>query len=247
MPTHAELAARSGVGEPGCPTCGGIGYVRYDVPLADPRFGKIFKCPDCPDRAGREAREKVYRDKLERIGDASFVAPEWTFESFKLYHGAHKTIAAAYYGAMVYAEDPHGWLVFHGPPGTGKSHLCSAIANRLVAQRRMVIAATAPDLLDFLRSGFDNHDYTQLLRMTQTCDLLILDDLGVEHETDWGYEKLYQIINYRYNRIMPTVFSTNLVDLAGIEERLRSRMSDRQHSQMFGMTGEDYRKRKEPR
>ena len=45
----------------------------------------------------------------------------------------------------------------------------------------------------------------------RTTEILVLDDLGTESATPWAQEKLFQIINYRYNFQFPTVFTT--VDL----------------------------------
>ena len=56
--------------------------------------------------------------------------------------------------AQNYSSNPSGWLVFHGPPGSGKTHLAAAIANRLIENERIVLFVTASDLLDELRAGY---------------------------------------------------------------------------------------------
>jgi len=55
--------------------------------------------------------------------------------------------------------------------------------------------------------------------------LLILDDLGTQSTTPWAQEKLYQIINYRYNTRLPTVITSNR-RLEEIDLRVRSRFND---------------------
>jgi DNA replication protein DnaC len=55
--------------------------------------------------------------------------------------------------------------------------------------------------------------------------VLILDDLGAQSSTPWAQEKLFQILNYRYNAKLATVITSNLT-LDDHEARLRSRMLD---------------------
>ena len=56
--------------------------------------------------------------------------------------------------------------------------------------------------------------------------LLVLDDLGAQQSSPWANEKLFQLLNYRYNSRIPTIITTNNTGLQGVEERVRSRMSD---------------------
>jgi len=84
---------------------------------------------------------------------------------------------------------------------------------------------TAPDLLDLLRSGYSAGDYEELLDLCRTMDVLVLDDLGVERETDWAAEKLFQILNHRYQSELPTVIVTNC-RLEELPPRIYDRLSD---------------------
>jgi DNA replication protein DnaC len=55
---------------------------------------------------------------------------------------------------------------------------------------------------------------------------LILDDLGSQQSSPWANEKLFQLLNYRYNMGMPTVITANPKGLQGVDERIRSRLMD---------------------
>ena len=70
--------------------------------------------------------------------------------------------------------------------------------------------------------------------------MLILDDFGEQSTTPWAQEKLYQLINYRYNARLPMVVTTCL-SLDEIETRIRSRMVDPRISLVFNITAPDYR------
>jgi DNA replication protein DnaC len=58
------------------------------------------------------------------------------------------------------------------------------------------------------------------------AELLVLDDLGSQQSSSWANEKLFQLLNYRYNMSMPTVITANPKGLHGIDERIRSRLND---------------------
>ena len=68
--------------------------------------------------------------------------------------------------------------------------------------------------------------YDQLFAKMREAELLLLDDLGAQQSSPWANEKLFQLLNYRYNSQFPTIITTNNPDLQGIEERIRSRMTD---------------------
>jgi len=213
--------ATSKASTPGaCPLCHGAGYVRLDVPMGDPAFGQAIRC-QCKEQQLKE------RDRLN-LRNVSNLDPfhDKTFEAFD---SALPGLREAHDIARHYAEDPLGWLVLRGGYGCGKTHLAAAIAN--VAQQRdvAVIFAIVPDLLDHLRATFapsSDMPYDALFDKVRESELLVLDDFGAENSTAWATEKLFQLINYRYNYRMPTVITTNHRLLAHMDERIRSRLSD---------------------
>jgi DNA replication protein DnaC len=105
-----------------------------------------------------------------------------------------------------------------------------------------------PDLLDHLRSSFSPESkvtYDELFEKVKTSPLLILDDLGTESSTPWAQEKLYQILNYRYNSRLATVI-TVAGFLEGIEGRLASRLQDPKLSNVIPISAPDYRSQTKP-
>ncbi len=231
-----------GAGQPDCPICGGTGYVYRNVPDDHPQFGKLF---DCACRTGEvEAKRQEY---LRKLGGLHHLA-EKTFDSFNLEIAGlpeHHAISLrrAHETAARFAEVPDGWLVLMGGYGCGKTHLAAAIANYQIETGNRVLFVTAPDLLDHIRSAFSyDVDESSDTRFNQirTVPVLILDDLGIESPTPWAVEKLYQLLNYRYNAQLPTVITTNH-DLQDIEARIRSRLSHQGFSQIVLVNAPDYR------
>lgn len=219
-----------------CPICRGAGWIRYDVPLGHPSFGQAYPCECLRARQDAErARDLERMSALEPFAD-------WTFDNFD---ASVPGVADAYQAALEFARDPRGWLVLQGRCGCGKTHLAAAIASERVRRGSRALFTVVPDLLDHLRATFaptSPIQYDERFESIRAAELLILDDLGTESATPWAQEKLYQIINYRYNYRYPTVITTNR-QLSMLDERIESRLSDRVLCKIIELTAADYRPR----
>jgi DNA replication protein DnaC len=217
-----------------CPYCKGSGWLRLESPVGDQNFGKLVPCECTMALKDRKAFEELKKtSNIELFRDL-------TFESFN--PRVPKT-RDAYEAALKYAKDPSDWLLFIGNYGCGKTHLAAAIANEALNRHIRLYFAVVPDLLDYLRSTFDPNSeasYDQRFEMIRNVPLLILDDLGTENAKPWAREKLYQIINHRYNAKLPTVITTNN-DLDSLDGRIRSRLYDRELCRTILLQADDYR------
>jgi len=170
-----------------------------------------------------------------------------TFDSFSLgyYAKERKDPGRSYYelagaaleAARRFARDFPGQpqvdgLLFTGGVGSGKTLLAGAVANALQARGARVSFVVVPDLLDLLRASYDAprdlgasaHDLWEAAR---EAPLLILDDLGAHNYTEWTLNRLYSLVNYRFNHLLPLVVTTNisLEDMQGyLGERTTSRL-----------------------
>ena len=244
MGREAAMARRSGASsrptsdDPDvCPLCHGAGYVRLDVSVGDPAFGQAVAC-SCKERLLEDRRLSDLRrmSSLDAFRDKTFA----TFDDSL--PGMREALEVA----RRYAEDPHGWLVLSGGYGVGKTHLAAAIAHERLASGQSVFFRIVPDLLDHLRAAFapsSETPYDELFDKVREAGVLVLDDLGAENATAWATEKLFQIINYRYNYRMPTVVTTNNRLLSHMDERIRSRLSDRSFVRNVAIESGDYRER----
>ena len=205
-----------------CPICKGAGYLRADVPYGHPNFGKPIAC-QCKE-AERIEKRRLFLQEVSHLGELQ----DKGFENFNS-NVPGNSVSKAYYTALQYAKEPEGWLVFIGKVGCGKTHLAAAIANRQVARGSLVLFSTVSDLLDHLRATFmpsSTEVYDDLFQKMREAALLVLDDLGAQQSTPWANEKLFQLLNYRYNSRIPTIITMNDTGLQGVEDRIRSRMSD---------------------
>jgi DNA replication protein DnaC len=205
-----------------CKKCKGRGFLATGTPYGSPEFGKYIPC-ECIQAAKKAAEQAALEEAsgilaMKRFKDASFT----TFDA------DIPGVMEAWTEAIRFAEQSSGydWLILEGPYGCGKTHLATAIARyRLATTPQTVLIETVPDLLDRLRAGFKSETYDERFEQAKKADLVVLDDYGAQNDTDWAYEKMFQLLNYRYNRCAQTVITSN--DLAGIDPRIWSRMHDR--------------------
>lgn len=207
---------------PSCPLCADAGWIIYDLPVHHADFGKLQRCRCQAD--GDTAR------KVESLRRTSGLAA-LSYQTFDRFNSTIPGTEEPYQMCRDYAAQPSGILLLSGMTGCGKTHLAMAVGNALLEQGRSVYYDTVPRLLDKLKSAMLSGDYgksyDQLLDELQTVDLLILDDLGVQTNTDRRAEMLYTIVNERYLYQRPLIVTTNLsIPSPKLEARLNSRLSD---------------------
>ena len=203
-----------------CPICKGAGYLRTDVPYGHPSFGKPIAC-ECKE-AERKAKRRQQLQEMSNLG-------AFYDKSFANFNQRVPGVQEAFRVAYEFAQNPNGWFLLIGPNGCGKTHLAAAIANQSLEDGALVLFATVPDLLDHLRGAFapsSTEVYDQLFARMREAEVLVLDDLGAQQSSPWANEKLFQLFNYRYNSSFPTIITANSRGLQGIDERIRSRLTD---------------------
>ena len=185
------------------------------------------------------------------ISSLAHISDHRTFDKFsarkneKLPADEQNSLDSAFFAAQQFAEHPDGWLVFMGTYGTGKTHLAAAIGHFRAAMGEEPIFAVVPDLLDHLRATFSptsSASYDSVFAQVRTARLLVLDDLGTQSATPWAREKLYQVLNYRYETRLPTVITTSST-LDEIDPRIRSRMLDERVCRVFKIIVPPYKTR----
>lgn len=174
--------------------------------------------------------------------------------------GQRERLREALRTAEAFAADPHGWLYFSGPTGTGKTHLAVAIAATRMSRNQPVLFRFVPDLLDHLRRTFSPDStttYDRLFEQTRNAELLVLDDFGAQSWTPWAEEKMYQLIAHRHNAALPTVITSRVLldepddaDLASdmrfgrrFSDAIASRLRDGTVVTELLLPGPDYRYR----
>lgn len=249
-PSRAQVFAQYAMpvaSEEECPICGGTGYTVPDLPVSHPDFGRAVPC-HCREQERIERRIR----SMQRMGTLDALH-RLTFETF-IPEPAHLppekafNVRRAFETCLYYADVPEGWLLLTGTYGCGKTHLAAAIANARIDLGQPVLFMVVPDLLDHLRGTFNPNsgvNYDELFEQLRTTPLLILDDLGAQSSTPWAQEKLFQLLNHRYNALLPTVITTNQ-RFEDLEPRLRSRLLDVNLVNHFVIIAPDFRAGKNP-
>lgn len=125
---------------------------------------------------------------------------------------------------------------FTGDTGTGKTTLAMLVSREALRAGQTVAIYSVPRLLAEIRSTFDaasDSSYEQLFRKLTAVDLLHLDDLGAEQQTEWVLEQLYAIVNERYEDGKALVVTTNLE-----ETQLKDQIGERTVSRLIEICGD---------
>jgi DNA replication protein DnaC len=102
------------------------------------------------------------------------------------------------------------WLT--GDIGTGKTTLAMIVSKAAIEAGRSVAIYSLPRLLNVLREAMGSGEgLVPFLDRLAAVDLLHVDDLGVEKQTEWVLEQLYSIVNARYEAQRPIVATSNLM------------------------------------
>ena len=237
------MASESYPGDPKCKICGGVGYLRQDLPVGHPDFGKIQICSCREGQIKKQARDDLY--KMSNLDELAHL----TFENFQprgqigLGPAQADSLERAFNHAQQFASTLKGWLFLQGDYGCGKTHLAAAVANFVVDLGVPTLFLTVPDLLDSLRFSYNNPEssFEERFEDIRRSPLLIMDDFGTENATSWAQEKLFQILNYRYINNLPLLITTNL-SLNQLEGRIRSRLQDPELVTKVKILAPDYRR-----
>jgi len=224
-----------------CSICRDVGFVRRDVPLGHPDFGKAHRCRcQVQDPAARQAD---YQHRLALSG-LPVGLRRCTLDAFRPVAGAAAGLTAAreFLATLEHGGDPL-WLAVSGGLGCGKTHLLAGITQAALL-RQPVVWLSLPQWLSDCRVNDFEHEHALTITAQQT-PVLVLDEFGSQRATDWTLAKVEQLVDYRYARRLPTVLAITATpeELATWSPRIASRLGDHSLVRAVVLTGGDYRAR----
>jgi DNA replication protein DnaC len=247
-----------------CPICRGTGWKNIQVPG---KSNRVTRC-DCrvDARTGRLLKATRIPARYEHC----------SLENFETGANFDASLAGAKLNAVVFAEkfplEVKAGLLFTGPPGVGKTHLAVGILHELIRNKgAQCLFVDYRELLKEIQNSYNPSVQTtelEILRPVFDAQVLLLDELGATRPTDWVWDTVSHILNYRYSEKKTTLITTNFPNLrarglnkpgkANIsreeqarntsdEETLGDRITERMRSRLHEMckiievSGTDYR------
>lgn len=112
---------------------------------------------------------------------------------------------------IAYLKDPKNFLIIIGEPGTSKTYFCAALAHWILSTFNTHRYWLEEKLLERLQEGFDSNEGSpKALKYLIDDHLIILDDVGSNGWSTWKEKVLFNLIDARYNTMMPTIITSNL-------------------------------------
>ena len=175
-----------------------------------PVMCKCMKAEDDKEKAElaeRETRAKIRRLQEKGITDAKYL--RWRIESDDRQNAKISDAVIRYADKWDEMQEKNMGILFYGSVGTGKTFFAACIANALIDKGVPVLMTNIPSLISAMSKDFER-EKNRLMFEIANVPLLILDDVGVERDTAYGYEKIQEIIDTRYRSGKPLIVTTNL-------------------------------------
>jgi DNA replication protein DnaC len=230
-----------------CPICGGVGFLRRDVPIDHPDFGRAIPC-EC----NRQATITALR-QWAGLGNSNLV---WTLDKFP---GDPEALKAA---KEALAAKRGIWVFWSRAFGTGKTGILVALVQACWDEGIKALYQSVPAMLDHLRASYAEGDYAPLMEELKRMPVLALDEFHrwharasrwdnnarsdddlTEGSSSWAAEKIFQIIEDRYMHWdeRMTLVATNRNPDKGDLDPIASRFSDSLRSRIIEVSGGDLR------
>ncbi len=225
---EGDLNEKDGYNCPICKNKGQIAKVQYNE-----MFCYYYEAHvPCKCVKVRRIIHKLNRSGLKNVGD------KYTFEKYQTPEEWNKIIKNT---AMKFCKDKeNNWFFIGGQSGSGKTHICTAIALDYINQEKEVRYMLWRDEITKIKAVVNDPDqYGKIMDELKKTDVLYIDDLFKSGKDDYGKYKAptaadvnaaFEIINYRYNNpALITIISSErtLVELDSIDEAIAGRIAEK--------------------
>ena len=179
----------------------------------------------------QERKHREFLDMVERNRSVGLPDPELrkhTFENDLGYNPKQIAIAKQYVQHWEEFLESSTGLLLWGNVGTGKSYIAGCIANALLDKGVPVIMTNFARLLNKLTDMYSG-DRNAYIDSFKKYPLMIIDDLGMERDSEFAREQVFSVIDSRYRSQLPMIVTTNLSleELKDTTDLSKARIYDR--------------------
>ncbi len=235
-----------------CNICNGARSEKYEIEGNNYYFRVDCEC---------QKKKREFQERVESIKRNSLISERYKNVSFE----TTKTDSIQNFEHMLkrckgYCEHAdealkNGWGVYlYGNRGTGKTHLAACMANDLINQGYELLFTNFFEITKEIKATYNKSNANSeidLINRVTSIDFLVIDDIGTESmkkngEDTWIQEKIYDVLNKRYNAQKPTIFTSNnsfseLVNERGMLDKSVDRIME-MSTMILKFEGQSYRR-----
>lgn len=235
--SHGDLNEKGSLGGVDCPECLNRGCIMTAVASAPGQYETRVRECGC-----MIVRRNIRR--LERSG-LKDVVRQYTFKKYQTEEPWQQRFKQ---GAMDYVQSVRagesGWLFVGGQSGSGKTHLCTAVAVQLLKDQMDLRYMIWRDAVRKLKAVANQPEYAQMLDELKQVRVLYIDDFfkaardayGRMNPTDADVGIAFELLNHRSNdKSLLTILSSELTleEIADIDEAIGGRIAQNSEGHCF--------------
>lgn len=196
-----------------CEKCGQLLQKSITIRNVDMIVPVLCKCQ--MHEREREEEKRLEQERHARIcrlreqGLPDLTLRNATFSSLPAYNPKEREIARRYAAHFSEMKDSGTGLLIWGDIGTGKTYLAACIANELIDNEYPVLMTSVSRIMNGM-TGLFSESRNNYLDGLGKYDLVTIDDLGIERNTEYSLEQMYTVIDSRYRSGKPMIITTNL-------------------------------------
>lgn len=170
----------------------------------------------------QELKEFEMKERIKKLKEASLLGKKYTSVSFENTDTTNTEFAKIFGRCKRYCEvvdqvlDRGLGIYMYGNAGTGKTRLTACMANELMDKGYVVVFTNFSEISKKIRLSYENKGVSEagIMEKLLNADFLFIDDLGTEmlvkdNQDKWIQQKIYEVINGRYNNNRPIVITSN--------------------------------------
>ena len=227
-------------------------------------FGRMVRCickcqAEERDREEELERRRQMQIRIDEIKKTSLLGEKYRDVSFDNTDTSNEEFYKIFSRCKKYCEVADKVLnrgigiYLFGTKGTGKSRLTACMANKLMDNYYTVLYTNFSEISKYIRGTFNKRNETEyeFLERLTSIDFLFIDDFGTELVTKndqdlWLQEKVFEVVNKRYNNNKPIIFTSNyslreLYEKRGVADKTIDRINEM--CELMKLNGDSYRKK----